>query len=73
MSLVRNEQAKLTANYLNGVVIAIFAVGALAPLLTILNGDCEPTSLLVIGMVVCIVASGALHFSARRILKRLVP
>ena len=32
MSLVHNEQAKLTATYVNGLAIAMFAVGGLAPL-----------------------------------------
>jgi hypothetical protein len=32
LSLVGNEQAKLTATYVNGLAIAIFAVGGLAPL-----------------------------------------
>ncbi|MBP1804524.1 hypothetical protein [Rubellimicrobium aerolatum] len=73
MSLVRNEQAKLTATFLNGVAIALFAVGTLTPVLSILYGDRRPTLLILVGIAVCIVASGALHFGARRLLKGLVP
>ena len=73
MSLVRNEQAKLSANYLNGVAVALFAVGTLAPVLSMLYGDHEPTLLLMLGIAICIAGSGALHFAARRILKGLVP
>ncbi len=32
-TLISNEQAKLTATYVNGVAIATFAVGCLAPLI----------------------------------------
>lgn len=73
MSLVRNEQAKLTANYLNGVAIALFAVGGLAQVLSLLNGDRGPTPLMFVGIGICIVASTALHFIARRILRGLEP
>jgi hypothetical protein len=31
MSLIENERTKLTAAYLNGLAIAIFAIGGLAP------------------------------------------
>ncbi|UHC17350.1 hypothetical protein LRS73_05495 [Methylobacterium currus] len=31
--LISNEQAKLTATYVNGIAIAIFAVGCLAPMI----------------------------------------
>jgi cation transport ATPase len=30
-TLIRNEQAKLTATYLNGIAIALAAVGGIAP------------------------------------------
>jgi hypothetical protein len=34
MSLVHNERTKLTATYINGLAIAVFAVGGLAPILS---------------------------------------
>jgi hypothetical protein len=39
VSLVQNEQVKLTATYLNGLAIAIFAVGGLAPVVGVVSGD----------------------------------
>jgi hypothetical protein len=72
MSLVRNEQAKLTATYVNGLAIAVFAVGGLAPLFSVLYSD-RPApipfwSLIGISLV-CFAASGGLHYAARRFLK----
>ena len=34
MSLIHNELAKLSATYVNGLAIAVFAVGGLAPIFT---------------------------------------
>jgi len=51
MSLIHNEQTKLTATYLNGLAMAIFAIGAVAPVVTIFSGGeralpwgCRPPS-----------------------------
>lgn len=73
MSLVRNEQAKLTANCLNGVAIAVFAVGSLGSLIPALANDRGPVifSLAVSG--ICFALSLALHLIVRRVLRRLVP
>ena len=73
MSLVRNEQAKLSANYLNGVAIAVFAVGSLGSLIPALARDGGPTIFSVVVSGVCFVLSLALHLIARRVLRRLVP
>ena len=73
MSLVGNEQAKLTANYLNGVAIAVFAVGSLGSLIPALATDGSPTVFSVTISGVCFVLSLALHLIARRVLQRLVP
>lgn len=73
MSLVHNERTKLTATYINGVAIAVFAVGSFAPAIASLNNT---SSLLSVGnlvVVICLGASGALHFLARRTLKGLSP
>lgn len=67
MSLIENERTKLTASYLNGLAIAIFAVGGLAPFFSYLyvpNGA-KPTWLIALLGSVCIVISGALHLIAR--------
>ena len=42
MSLVGNEQAKLSATYLNGVAIAVAAVGGIAPWVTLVAQDPVP-------------------------------
>jgi hypothetical protein len=72
MNLVHNEQAKLTATYVNGLAIAVFAVGGLAPLFSILYSDrpaATPFWSVVAISLVCFVASGGLHYTARRFLK----
>jgi hypothetical protein len=39
-AFVRNERTKLTATYLNGLAIAILAVGALAPVIMRFDFGC---------------------------------
>jgi hypothetical protein len=72
MSLIHNEQAKPTATYVNGLAIAVFAVGGLAPLFSVLYSD-RPASIPFLSIVgislVCFAASGGLHYAARRFLK----
>lgn len=73
MTLIRNEQTKLTATFLNGLAIALFAVGGLAPSLGMASGS-VPASLLVIFLMgYCLIASLALHLIARRFLRRMMP
>jgi len=69
MSLINNERAKLSATYLNGIAIAIIAVGGLAPMIATLNGP-SPPSLSGTSAVggICILISAILHFIARAIL-----
>jgi hypothetical protein len=74
MNLVRNEQAKLTATYVNGLAIAVFAVGGLAPLFSVVYSD-RPASIpfwsVVAISLVCFAVSGGLHYAARRFLTRM--
>ncbi|WP_328765806.1 amino acid transporter [Devosia aurantiaca] len=65
--LVRNEQRKLTATYLNGVGMAVLGVGGFAPVVSMtLSG---PTSSIVPVLVFgCILASSGLHLLARQTL-----
>jgi hypothetical protein len=73
MSLVHNERTKLTATYLNGLAIALFAVGGLAPVFSHSFGtESRPLWTLVAAAVICLVVSAALHLWARRILKGLI-
>ncbi len=73
MSVVHNERVKLTATFLNGLGIAAFAVGGLAPSLAAVNAGSGPTFFTAIVGVVCIGLAFALHLAARRILGRLIP
>jgi hypothetical protein len=72
----KKERIKLGANYLNGLAIALFAVGGLAPFFAHLYGTAASTQPLsrVAGMsVVCILVSVTIHWAARRTLKGLSP
>jgi hypothetical protein len=73
--MIENERIKLTANWLNGLAIATYAVGGIAPILTSFYSGNEPSSPLAVALVsgVCFAATGALHFAARRILGGLRP
>lgn len=73
MSLIHNERTKLSATYLNGVAIAVMAVGGLGPLIAVLNGGTAPAVGLAIVSVICFAGSAALHFLARRLLGSLIP
>jgi hypothetical protein len=74
-NLIANERAKLTATYVNGMAIAIFAVGGLAPIFSVfLSGTASATTWLVMGSsFVCSLTSVALHFVTRRFLRELAP
>ena len=74
MSLVHNERTKLTATYLNGLAIALFAVGGLAPVFSHAFGtEIRPLWTLAAAAVICLVGSAALHLWERRILQGLIP
>lgn len=73
MSLIRNEQTKLTATFLNGIAIAVFAVGGLAPVFSSLYGDRGPSAFLLLMSAVCFATALALHYGARLVLRSLEP
>lgn len=66
--LVRNEQTKLTATFINGGAIALLGVGGLAPLAAIVQSD-EVSPIVVMFVVGCLVAGAALHSLARQHLR----
>ena len=73
MSLIQNEQVKLTATYVNGVAIAMFAVGGLAPIVALFSGSISITPLVATLLsTICVAISAALHAFARRHLRRLL-
>ena len=70
------EQVKLTAAYLNGIAIALFAVGGLAQVLSALKASLpnDQAANLYASLwfaVGCFVASIALHITARVVLLEL--
>jgi uncharacterized membrane protein YfcA len=75
MKTVHNERLKITATFLNGLAIAIFAVGGLAPAIQAMRMMMLPPELLkgtVAVVIVCTLVSGILHFAARRVLEGLI-
>lgn len=71
MILIPNERTKLTATYLNGVAVAIFAIGSFAPLVSLASNNTSAPLLLIWIAVSCVIVSFALHLIARRVLGRL--
>lgn len=68
--LVRNEQAKLTATFINGGAVALLGIGGLAPLAAIVQSD-EISLIVVLFVVGCMATSVALHSLARQHLRSL--
>lgn len=68
---IRNERLKLLANYLNGLAIATFAVGGLAPLIAAATSNNAPSWPAVMISVICISTSVGLHLAGNRLLKGL--
>jgi hypothetical protein len=73
MSLIRNERLKQFATYLNGLAIATFALGGMAPIFSILYGTtANPISgFTALVAVSCLIGSAALHYVASVVLKGL--
>jgi multisubunit Na+/H+ antiporter MnhB subunit len=70
-TLIRNEQSKLTATYLNGLAIALAAVGGLSPIVGFAQGTMSSTVLSIV-CPTCWVASMGVHLWARSVLRKLV-
>jgi hypothetical protein len=73
MDVIYNERIKLLATFVNGVGIAIFAVGGLGPLISSLNGPTGPTLFLSFLSTICILIACAIHSIASTVLKRMRP
>ncbi|MBO0904584.1 hypothetical protein [Jiella sonneratiae] len=69
----RREAAKLTASYVNGVAIALAAVGGIAPVFTAIYAK-QPLSVgmwrLGVVSLVCLSGSAGLHWATRSYLQR---
>jgi len=72
--LVRNERLKLAATYLNGLAIALFAVGSVGPVISIAT-SAGTNSSRAAGLIafICAFVSAALHYAASRVLGGLRP
>lgn len=75
MSLIRNERLKLFATYLNGLAIAIFALGGLGPIFALLYAETPnpAATYTVLVAISCLAGSAALHYAASIVLKGLRP
>ncbi|MGF9562354.1 amino acid transporter [Neorhizobium sp. JUb45] len=71
--LVNNERLKLLATFVNGIGVATFAVGGLAPMISGFYAEAGITVSVLLTSTVCILGAFALHYAASRFLRRLVP
>ncbi|WP_422073888.1 hypothetical protein [Tranquillimonas rosea] len=69
--MIRDEQTKLTANYLNGLAIALFALGVFAPSFSVVYGSRDASLAALASILICQVLSAIIHLVARRLLRRL--
>ncbi|MDO9417330.1 amino acid transporter [Pararhizobium sp.] len=70
---IHNERTKLSATWLNGISVAMYAVGGFAPLSSSIYSNHGPGIVTAAGTLVCFLAATALHFLARKTLKGLKP
>lgn len=76
MSIVNNEQLKLTANWLNAMSIAFMVTGVIAPIIA-LSYDISSAPNLSLGWhipivaCVCFLCAVVLHYLAKRKLRKL--
>ena len=76
MSLIHNERTKLTATALNTVATSCMTVGVLAPMAAVwYNFGAFPIriSWLASGVVIWLAIAVVMHYTARRLLGRLIP
>lgn len=69
---IHNERTKLTATWLNGLSIALAAVGGFAPFVNFAASDgAEVPARTVIVVATCLIASAGLHLAARKTLGKM--
>lgn len=74
MTAAEIEQTKLTATFLNGVAIAIIAVGWFAPVAAFVGGTYQQAPLILSAQGIgCLAFGFALHAVGRWVLRRLSP
>ena len=73
MNSQRNEKARLTANYLNGIAVAVALAGAFTPALSGIRDNPGPIYWPTAGVVAaCMAVSVIFHLFARRALNALL-
>ncbi|MBP7001811.1 hypothetical protein [Amaricoccus sp.] len=72
-TLIHNERTKLTATFINGMALTVFAVGGLAPFIAAAYGAEGPRPVLLLMALYCLGVSFTLHYLARRVLGKLTP
>lgn len=70
-ALIRNERTKLTATFINGIAIAVFAVGGLTQTIKALDTSTAITYGTLALTFGCFLGAFVLHMIARAILGRL--
>lgn len=71
MSLVHNEQTKLTATLLNTVAAAVFVAGVVAPIVALSYDLPGPRGAAIVASFLWMVLGGGIHLLARRLLRGL--
>lgn len=66
--VVRNEKRKLSATYLNGIAVAVMGVGGLTQV-ALMAQTLKVEFNISLFVVLCVLASGALHWLARASLR----
>lgn len=68
---ISNERTKLTATFVSSLGVAIFAVGGVAPTLSLITGQAPAASgaTVLVFALICYTLSGVLHLAARRALE----
>ena len=71
MSLIHNEQTKLTATLLNSIAVAAIAIGGIPPTVGFIVGTTTLSGAVVSGIVWIAIGFG-LHLVARAALRRMI-
>ena len=71
MDLIHNERIKLLATFINGIAIAVFALGGLAPISSALYGTSSFQTPILINSAVCLVTAFGVHYVGSMVLTRM--
>jgi hypothetical protein len=71
MELIHNERIKLLATFLNSIGVAVFGVGGLSPLFSIVLGGGAFRPIVMVVSDICIFIAFGLHYSGSTVLRSL--